>query len=65
MLHMTDMGKSPSLSKNYVFNLWCFVTFCTVLLQNQFFGFTMICRNIFCHDLRAIAWRKFEPHGEK
>ena len=53
MLHMTDVEKSPSLSKNNVCNLWCFVAkyvFCNL----RCFG-----TKSFCRDLRAIAWRKF------
>ena len=41
--------KSPSLIMNhyqqkYVYNIWCFVAFYTVLSQNQFFGFMLFCR---------------------
>ena len=45
-----------------VYNLWYFVAFYTVLLQNSYFFwlFTVFCRKILSRDLRAIVWRKFE-----
>ena len=55
MLHMTDVEKCPSLSKNNVCNLWCFVA------KYVFCNLHCFVMKSFCRDLRAIAWRKFEP----
>ena len=44
--HMWRNLKYPSLSTNYVNNLWCFVAFYTVLLHNMFFGFMQFCCKI-------------------
>ena len=46
---------------HFVYNLWYFVAFYIVLLENFFFffcRFTLFCRKIGFCDLRAFVWRK-------
>ena len=49
--------------EKFLHNLWCFVTFDSVLLQNHFFLaiYAVLLQNLFCRDLLAFAWRDIEP----
>ena len=45
--------------RNNVYNVWCFVAFYIILLQNLFFViYAVLSRNMFPCDSRAFAWRK-------
>ena len=53
-LHMRIVKKICIMGRNSVHNLWCFVAFYAVLLQNQF-----------CRDLRALPWRNNEQKNSR
>ena len=60
MLHMTDVEKSPLLSKNNVCYLWSFVA------KYVFLQFTLFCREISFGTIyailrgeKSIMWRQF------
>ena len=53
------MWRKPEMWRNNVFNVWCFVAFYNILLQNHLFViYAVWSRNQFSYDLRAFSWRK-------
>ena len=61
--HMTDVEKSPSLSKNTVCYLWSFVA------KYVFLQFTLFCHEIVLSQFTRYCvekiWAKNCAHGEK
>ena len=60
-LHMTDVEEweISFIIKNNVHNLWCFVAFYTVLLQNNFcWQFTLFCREIILSQYTRLCVEK-------